>query len=677
TIPGTIATGSQPVIVRRKTADGGMVESSSATYTVSGIEISSVTPPSGPIGIVFTINGVNFGAYNGTNTKVKFCGLVAPIVSWTDSQIKGTIPGAPAGDCELAIERVTADGGLMRGTTVFAIAGPVITSMSTSTAPIGLPITLNGANFGTYNGSYTRVKINGVVMPVTSWTDSRIQGTVPGIAQPGNYPLVVERATVDGGLSQSTGTTFGVVAPQLTTMSPTSLRVGTVAYTLNGTGFGNYNGASTVVLIGGTTTAVSVWTDTQIKGTTPGSLQTGTHQVIVRRLAQGVASDSNALTLELVLPVISGIDPATGVAGTGFTITGTGFGPYDSTVVGGYPSTRVKVGTMVASLSEWTDTQIRGIIPDTLGPGIHSVTVQRVTSAGSAVSNTVTFTIDGGSGSSGRSARGLSNFMPVRGKAAVASYPTNLVEAGLPLLKEHGGRPESWNRTSVTIAPDTLPEDMFISIALNKGEESSLEELEAALVPSKVAAAGPSTVFGPLSAKAKSPMVIELPYSASAIPDGKSELDLAIHKWNKHTSLWESIPSELDTRNKRLRATVSGFGTYQAMVQGVLYADATFKLGEIYSFPNPAKGGHKPTLHIEVGVADYVKVRIYDVAGDLRHSVQIDAAPVILDDGTGAAYAYEYAWNASGAGSGVYIYVIEAHKGDETIRATRKLTYIR
>jgi len=65
------------------------------------------------------------------------------------------------------------------------------------------------------------------------------------------------------------------------------------------------------------------------------------------------------------------------------------------------------------------------------------------------------------------------------------------------------------------------------------------------------------------------------------------------------------------------------------------------------------------------------------VAGDLRHSVQIDAAPVILDDGTGAAYAYEYAWNASGVGSGVYIYVIEAHKGDETIRATRKLTYIR
>jgi len=591
TIPGTIGNGAQAVIVRRKTADGGLVESSSGTYTVSGIEISSVTPPSGPIGIAFTINGVNFGTYNGTNTKVKFCGMAAPVTSWTDVQIKGTIPGAPAGDCELAIERITADGGLMRGTTVFAITGPVVTSMSTSTGPIGLPLTINGTSFGTYNGANTRVKINGVVMPVTSWTDTKIQGTVPGIAQPGNYPLVVERATADGGLNQSTATIFGVVAPQLTTMSPTSLRIGTVAYTLNGSGFGNYNGANTVVLIGGTTTTVSVWTDTQIKGTTPGSLPTGVHQVIVRRLAQGVSADSNDLTLELILPVISSIDPVTGVAGTGFTISGTGFGPYDSTVVGGYPSTRVKIGTLVASLSEWTDTQIRGIIPDTLGPGIHSVTVQRVTSAGSAVSNTVTFAIDGGSASSGRSARGLSNFMPVRGKATVSSYPTKLVEAGLPLLKEHGGRPESWNRTSIKIDPDGLSEDMFVTIALNKGEESSLEELEAALVPSKVAAAGPSTVFGPLGTNVKAAMTIELPYSPTAIPEGKSELDLAIHKWNKHTSLWESIPSELDTRNKRLRATVNGFGTYQAMARGVLYADATFKLGEIYSFPNPAKGG--------------------------------------------------------------------------------------
>ncbi|HOX22967.1 MAG TPA: IPT/TIG domain-containing protein, partial [Elusimicrobiales bacterium] len=637
TIPGTISNGAQAVVVQRKTADGGLVQSSSATYTVSGIEISSMTPTAGPIGIAFTINGLNFGAYNGANTRVKVGVSTAPISVWNDTKIQGTIPGVAGGSYELAIERVTGDGGLMRATTSFMVTVPEVSSVVPSTGPIGLPLVINGSSFGTYNGANTRVKINGVVMPVTSWTDTKIQGTVPGMAQPGNYPLVVERATADGGLSQSTVVTFGVIAPQLTTISPSSLRVGTVAYTLNGSGFGNYNGANTVVLIGGTTTTVSVWTDTQIKGTTPGSLQTGTHQVVVRRLAQGVASESNALTLELVLPVITGIDPTTGLTGTGFTITGTGFGPYDSTVVGGYPSTRVKVGTMVASLSEWTDTQIRGIIPDTLGPGIHTVTVQRVTSAGSAVSNTVTFTIDGGSGSSSRSARGLLNFMPVRGKAAVSSYPTRLVEAGLPLLKEHGGRPESWNRTSIKIEPDGLSEDMFVMIALNKGEESSLEELEAALVPSKVAAAGPSTVFGPLSAKAKSPMVIELPYSAQAIPEGKSELDLAIHKWNKHTSLWESIPSELDTRHKRLRATVSGFGTYQAMVQGVLYADATFKLGEIYSFPNPAKGGHKPTLHIEVGVADYVKVRFYDVAGDLRHSVQIDAAPVILDDGIGAA----------------------------------------
>src|SRR5262249_51370532 len=83
-------------------------------------------------------------------------------------------------------------------------------------------------------------------------------------------------------------------------------------------------------------------------------------------------------------------------------------------------------------------------------------------------------------------------------------------------------------------------------------------------------------------------------------------------------------------------------------------ASAAFKLGDVFAFPNPAKR-KKPTLHIEVGIADSVDVRIYDVAGVLRSQARIEGIPPLVDRGTGLKYAYEYPWDTSGVGSDVYI----------------------
>jgi len=147
----------------------------------------------------------------------------------------------------------TMHGGLARsGAFYFEVLEPVAESFSPSSGTIGVPFVINGSGFGTYYGTSTRVKINGVAMPISTWIDTQIKGTVPGIAQSGSYDLVVERATSDGGLAQSAAIAFGVVSPQLAGISPTSSQVGTITYTLNGTGFGSYNGANTVVLIGGT-----------------------------------------------------------------------------------------------------------------------------------------------------------------------------------------------------------------------------------------------------------------------------------------------------------------------------------------------------------------------------------------------------------------------------------------
>lgn len=103
-------------------------------------------------------------------------------------------------------------------------------------------------------------------------------------------------------------------------------------------------------------------------------------------------------------------------------------------------------------------------------------------------------------------------------------------------------------------------------------------------------------------------------------------------------------------------------------------ADQTFRLGEVYSFPNPAKNGNNPTIHVETGVADKVSISIYDVSGVLAHSVDLTEVPGVVD----GKYAYEYTWNTSEIASGVYIYLVKALKaGSDDVKVINKLAIIK
>jgi len=99
-----------------------------------------------------------------------------------------------------------------------------------------------------------------------------------------------------------------------------------------------------------------------------------------------------------------------------------------------------------------------------------------------------------------------------------------------------------------------------------------------------------------------------------------------------------------------------------------------FILGEVYSFPNPAKRGKYPTIHIEVGLADILEVRIYNVAGELVYSTEISGSNYKTINGK---YAYEYNWDISNIASGVYIYLVRAKKDSQTIKTMKKLAIIK
>ncbi|MFA7009513.1 MAG: IPT/TIG domain-containing protein, partial [Elusimicrobiales bacterium] len=179
-VPGKLSSGDYELAIEREQA-GWIVRSSTAALTVADPEMGIITPSSGPIGLPFTITGTGFGNYKAGYTRVLLGDTTAPITSWTDTAIKGTVPGSlTAGEYETAVEREM-NGGFIRSSTVtFTVTMPYISTVTPISGPIGLPVVITGNSFGNYKAGYTRVLIGGTTAPVTSWTDQTIKATVPG-----------------------------------------------------------------------------------------------------------------------------------------------------------------------------------------------------------------------------------------------------------------------------------------------------------------------------------------------------------------------------------------------------------------------------------------------------------------------------------------------------------------
>jgi cytoskeletal protein CcmA (bactofilin family) len=101
--------------------------------------------------------------------------------------------------------------------------------------------------------------------------------------------------------------------------------------------------------------------------------------------------------------------------------------------------------------------------------------------------------------------------------------------------------------------------------------------------------------------------------------------------------------------------------------------DPTFKLRDVYSYPNPAKQTN-PTIHIECGIADKIEIKIYNIAGELVHKTTLTGSPKLIR----GKLAYEYEWDTKDVSSGVYIYYVYAEKsGEKPIKLVKKLAIIR
>jgi uncharacterized protein YjdB len=241
---------------------------------------------------------------------------------------------------------------------------PTIASLSTTSAPVGSIIGLSGSDFGSAQGTGA-VSFNGVTAPVVYWNDILILAQVPVGATSGPVQVMAN------------GVASNTIAFNLTQTVPTigglSELVGMVGdtFTITGSGFGT----SGTVSFNGVLGSISSWTTNMIVTQIPAGAQTGPVSVT----SAGLTSNGVSLTIMLA-PVVTGVSPSSGDAGTVVTIAGNNFGTLQTGPIVFFN------GAAVAPTS-WTNNQVVVTVP------LGTRTGPLVVKVGLASSNATTFTI--------------------------------------------------------------------------------------------------------------------------------------------------------------------------------------------------------------------------------------------------------------------------------------------
>jgi hypothetical protein len=168
-------------------------------------------------------------------------------------------------------------------------------------------------------------------------------------------------------------TSTTAVTPTITGLNPTNASPGT---TVTATGTNFTAGATNVTVDGVNASGISVQSATSLTFVVP-SVAAGQRNVVV--VVNGVASNSSALTIATVAPVVTSLNPTSGPPGTSVTVTGTGFASGATATVGG----------INAPVSNVTATTLSILVPS-IAAGSQPVVV---TVGGTASNNTVSLAV--------------------------------------------------------------------------------------------------------------------------------------------------------------------------------------------------------------------------------------------------------------------------------------------
>jgi RHS repeat-associated protein len=180
--PGTVTTGPVTVVVNSVPSNSNVV------YTAYNPVITSLSPPSGPVGGTITVSGYGFGA----SGVVMFNGAVTNAQSWSNTAIQVAVPGTTSGPVTVTMNGVTSNG------VEFTVEGPpAVTSISPTSGTTDTVVTINGSGFGSTQSTST-LAFNGLAVTVNSWSDTEIVAAAPWNATTGPVTVTVAGITAQG-----------------------------------------------------------------------------------------------------------------------------------------------------------------------------------------------------------------------------------------------------------------------------------------------------------------------------------------------------------------------------------------------------------------------------------------------------------------------------------------------
>lgn len=310
---------------------GGLISNAIVFERAYGPAIASLSASSGLIGSTITINGTGFEAVQGSG-QVTFGGAPATITSWSDTAITAVVPSSGP-------VVVTQNGVASNAVSFDAFLAPQVSSISPSRAVAGTVVTIDGVDFGSAQGS-GGVSFGAVSGNVVTWTDTRIEVTVPDVAD-------CSVTVIQNGQTSNAVPFQRIYAPTITSLSPSSAPVGSTVI-ISGSGFEAAQGSGQVTF-GGTPATINSWSDTEISVVAPSA---GT--VVVSQ--NGLSSNAVAFGVT-AYPQLVSVAPSSGRAGDVVALTGSNFG----TVQG---SGTVTFSGIEAVVLTWSDTEVVVEVPD-------------------------------------------------------------------------------------------------------------------------------------------------------------------------------------------------------------------------------------------------------------------------------------------------------------------------
>jgi hypothetical protein len=292
TVPSTATSGTVSLL-----GPGGLATSiGTFTVTAPAPTITGFTPTSGVEGATVKVTGTNLSGAS----HVALNGTTASFSSVTSKSLNFIVPsGSTSGHIA-----VTTAGGAATSSGSFSIT-PTISSIGPTSGIVGSTFNVTGTGLL----GVTAAKVGRVSAGLVVTSDTSVTVTVPSGASTAVVSLVGP-----GGTASSASKFTVIPPPAISSLSPKNAAEGATV-TVTGT---NMSGLSAVTL-NGVSVPFSNVTSTGFKFTVPSNASSGHIGVTT---PQGSTSSSGSLG---IIPTIASFAPMSGIVGSTFNVTGTGF----------------------------------------------------------------------------------------------------------------------------------------------------------------------------------------------------------------------------------------------------------------------------------------------------------------------------------------------------------------